>query len=95
MALERRPVPKRRIRIPSRAVEEVKLPSEGITFGRRVRELRESKHMTQDELASGAGVQRPDVSKIENGRSEPNLRTIRKIARKLEVSLSELFKGVD
>jgi DNA-binding XRE family transcriptional regulator len=95
MALERRSTPRRLIRIPARAVEEAKPPTKNIAFGQRVRELRESKHMTQDELASGAGVKRLAVNKIENGKSEPNLRTIRKIARKLEVSLKELFTGVD
>lgn len=86
---------KRLLRLPASFARKPELLSQTVTFGQRVRELRESKRMTQDELASGAGVQRPDVSKIENGRSEPNLRTIRKIARKLEVSLSELFKGVE
>ena len=95
MALQRRPTPLRIIRMPAKAVKEEEAPTVTITFGQRVRELRESKRMTQDELASGAGVQRPEISKIENGKSEPNLRTIRKIARTLEMSLSELFTGVD
>ncbi len=55
------------------------------TIGTRLREARERRFLTQDELAEAAGVQVVTISRIENGRqiSKPRLTTIRKLAHAL------------
>lgn len=50
----------------------------------RLRAVRERKALTQDELATLAGVSRQTVVKIEGG-LEPRLPTVRKLAKALGV----------
>lgn len=52
------------------------------TIGQRLREVRERRMMTQEELGERAGVQSVTISRIENGRqaSRPRMSTIRKLA---------------
>lgn len=57
------------------------------SIGSRLREAREQRFMTQDDLAAASGVQVVTISRIENNRqaSRPRLATIRKIAEALEI----------
>lgn len=57
----------------------------------RIERLRKQKGMTQEELAEKAGLHRAYFWDIENGRNI-SIKTAYKIARALDVSLSELFK---
>jgi transcriptional regulator with XRE-family HTH domain len=61
-------------------------------FGRRVRELRLARGLSQEELAFRAGVHRTYLGSIERGERNPALRNIAAIAEALDVSLSELFR---
>ncbi len=61
-------------------------------FGHRVRELREAKGLSQEELAFIAGVHRTYLGGIERGERNPSLKNIAAIAKALKVSLSELFQ---
>ena len=58
--------------------------------GRRVRELREAKHLTTYELAQRSGIHRPNVSRIESGRHVPNLETLLRLAQALGTSVAGL-----
>ena len=58
--------------------------------GRRIRELRSRKEMTQDQLARAAGMIRPNLSRIEAGKHRPTLDTLEKIARALKVTIADL-----
>lgn len=60
-------------------------------FGKRVRELRQAKGLSQEELAFKAGVHRTYLGGIERGERNPSLRNIAAIAKALGVTLSELF----
>lgn len=61
-------------------------------LGENVRRIREEKGMTQIELCRKLEVDRAYMSNIENGKKNPALATIEKIAKALGVSLDELIK---
>lgn len=62
----------------------------------RVREARESKGWTQDDLARAAGVRPMTISRIERGaiKESPGLDVMRGIARACGVSLDWLVDGL-
>ncbi len=63
-----------------------------MTFGQRLRELRKSKGLTQQKLASMAGVSFTYVSKLETGAlPPPREKTIVALANALDGELDELF----
>ena len=64
------------------------------TVGQRVRRLRVEKGLTQSALSS-PGLTAAQISRIESGKRQPSLRAIRRIARKLGVSLDYLETGSD
>ncbi|MEM8923948.1 MAG: helix-turn-helix transcriptional regulator [Actinomycetota bacterium] len=59
-------------------------------FGRRVRELRHERDMTQEELAEAAGLHPTFVSNVERGYRVPTLPTVIRIAAGLGVNPTEL-----
>ena len=60
-------------------------------LGRRIKEIRKSKNMTQDNLAELIGVETPSISNIENGRYYPANENLQKIAEALNVKPFELY----
>ena len=60
-------------------------------FGRRLREVRESRGISQEDLAARAGVHRTYVGLLERGERNVTLRTIEKLADALEVQMAELM----
>ncbi len=66
--------------------------SSGIKLGQNLRKLRLKKKMSQVDLATALSVDRAYISNIENGRMNPTLSTLEKIAGALGVSTSELVK---
>lgn len=62
-------------------------------FGRRVRERREQRGLSQDALGRLAGgINRVSIYKIEAGIADPRLTTIRRLARGLRVPPRELIE---
>ncbi|WP_315730376.1 MULTISPECIES: helix-turn-helix transcriptional regulator [unclassified Bradyrhizobium] len=59
--------------------------------GRNVRRLRQSKRMTQEELAFEAQIDLTYVGGIERGRRNPSLLVMARIARALSVPITKLF----
>jgi transcriptional regulator with XRE-family HTH domain len=59
-------------------------------FGKAVRIGRVRRDWTQEELARRAGLERSYLSGIERGERDPGLEVQERIARALEMSLSEL-----
>lgn len=58
----------------------------------RVKEEREKKGMTQEELAKKAGVSRTIISGLESGTiNVTTTRTLKKIAEALEKKISDIF----
>ena len=56
----------------------------------RLREVRERKFLSQQELAGLAGVTKPNISRLENGHQKPRPRTVRRLAAALGVAPEEL-----
>jgi transcriptional regulator with XRE-family HTH domain len=57
----------------------------------RLRELREAKRLSQGDIEKRTGLLRCYTSRVENGHTVPNLETLEKYARALEVPLYKLF----
>jgi len=62
-----------------------------LTIGRRLRELREQRHLTQQDMAGRAGVPRTYISRIENARLLPGPLMLSRIAGALDVAILELL----
>jgi transcriptional regulator with XRE-family HTH domain len=63
-----------------------------VRFGKRVKELRKSIGITQDELAERVEVSKDYIGLIERGLRSPSLQTVEKIAISLKVSITSLFE---
>lgn len=63
-----------------------------IWFGRRIRELRLKKEMSQEQLGFESELDRTYISGIERAERNPSLKNIAKLAKALGVSLESLFK---
>ena len=64
------------------------------SFGSRVRTLRQSKGLSQEAFAALCGLDRTYISGIERGVRNVSLANISRIARSLDLSLSQLMKGL-
>ena len=62
-----------------------------IGLGRRIRSLRKDRGMTLAELADRAGTATSQLSVIENGRREPRLSLLRRLAEVLGTSVDALL----
>src|SRR5215208_4803707 len=54
--------------------------------------MRREKGLSQQELADLAGVGQDSISAIETGKHEPHPRTLRKLAKALDVEVADFFK---
>lgn len=61
-------------------------------FGKRLKEIRTAKGLTQEELAHSINVHQTYIGKIETGKSNPSLTMIYKITNALDVSLHDFFE---
>lgn len=61
-------------------------------LGENLKKIRTRKNISQVEIANQLGVDRSFVSNIENGKNNPTLSTITKLAQVLGVSSGELLK---
>lgn len=64
---------------------------EVMKIGAQVKRVRERALLTQEELANRAGIGLTTLNRIENDRAEPHFRTIRKLAKALDVDPAELL----
>lgn len=63
--------------------------------GQTIRNLRESKNLSQDVLSGLAGIARSHLSMIETGTKQANFQTIWRIALALEMRPSELVTRIE
>ena len=63
------------------------------TLSKRIRRLRETAGMTQQALASAAGIGRVTLVRIESGEQTPKYQTLSAIARALEKTVGEILVG--
>lgn len=61
-------------------------------LGQTIREIREQREMTQQQLADACGIHRVFMQRIEKGKENPSTRTIIGIAAALQILPSELFR---
>lgn len=64
---------------------------EKLALARRLRELRESRNLSQAELATKVGTQQPAIARIESGKVLPRLDLLHKIAAALGMRLEIRF----
>ena len=62
-------------------------------IGMRIRQLRQKKGLTIEETAHSAGVHPNYLGEAERGKKNFSVTTIEKIAKALEVPVSEMFSG--
>ena len=60
-------------------------------FGRRLREIRAQRRMTQEEFSEMMDVSVDFLSLIERGRNAPSFETLDRIARRLRLPVADLF----
>ncbi|MDP2660839.1 MAG: helix-turn-helix transcriptional regulator [Dehalococcoidia bacterium] len=63
------------------------------SLGARVRQLREAAHLTQEDLATAAGIGRVTLVRIENGDQSPTYETLVALAGALGRPVAELVAG--
>ena len=63
-----------------------------ISFGKKVREIRKEKGLSQEELSFRANLHRTYIGMIERAEKNITLLNIEKIANALEVNICELLK---
>ncbi|MFC1983992.1 helix-turn-helix domain-containing protein [Chloroflexota bacterium] len=64
-------------------------------FGKRLRELRLARGLSQEKLAFNSRMHRTYLGSVERGERNPSLKNIAAIAEALGVSLSQLFSFED
>jgi transcriptional regulator with XRE-family HTH domain len=64
-------------------------------FGQVLRSVRESRDLSQEELAARAGYHRTYIGQLERGEKSPSLRTIFNLSSTLEVNPSVLVRRVE
>ena len=65
-----------------------------VRLGRRLSDLREKRGLSQTQLADMAGIGRAHLSQIENGAVAARIDTLYALAEALEMTLSELLRGL-
>ncbi len=64
-------------------------------FAVNLRRIRKGRGLSQEAMASLAGIHRTEASLLERGKREPRMTTLVKLAAVLEVPLGDLFEGVE
>ena len=64
-------------------------------LGEKIKEYRESKKMTQKDIAEILEVEPGTISKYESGMIEPNIESIKRLAETFGITIDELLKNED
>ncbi len=68
------------------------MTSEAVKLGKNLRRIRMGKGISQGDIVRALGMGRGFVSNIENGKGNPTLTTITKLAKVLGIPIEELIK---
>lgn len=63
-------------------------------FGKRLRQLRQERGLTQEKLGDKCGLDMTYIGRIERGEQNSSLLVVGMLAKGLSVSPEELFKGL-
>ncbi len=61
-------------------------------LGKKVKQIRIQRNMSQEEMAKELGINRNQLSRIETGKSEPSANVIKKLCVNCSVNLYDLFE---
>jgi transcriptional regulator with XRE-family HTH domain len=64
-------------------------------IGEQIKRIRTAKGLSQKEVTMTAKLDKAQYSRIENGKTDPSVSTVERIAQALGVTLSELFAKPD
>ena len=64
-----------------------------LLIAKNIKRLREVKNLSQKEICGSSGVPQGQYSRIENGKVEPSVSTLEKLAKVFEISIAEFFKS--
>lgn len=62
-----------------------------IRFGRRLREVRQQRGLSQEKLAADAGLARNFISMVETGQRNVTIATVSKLAQALNCRMADLM----
>ncbi len=68
------------------------MTNESSRLGKNLKRIRTAKRITQGDIVRKLGLGRGFISNIENGKANPTLSTIAKIAKAIGVSVDKLLK---
>jgi len=68
------------------------MKGEAVKLGKNLKKIRVEKGISQGDIARALNVARSFVSDLENGKRNPTLTTISKLAKAIGVSTDELLK---
>jgi transcriptional regulator with XRE-family HTH domain len=71
-----------------------RLPTD-LALGQAIRQMREQRGQTQEELASAASITFGTVNRLESAKSAPAWATVRALLDALDYSLADLAKAID
>ena len=60
-------------------------------IGKRIREIRNQRDVSLSTLSANCHMDKPNLSKLETGKTNPTLYMLKRIADYFEISLSELL----
>jgi transcriptional regulator with XRE-family HTH domain len=62
-----------------------------VHIGERIKELRDAKELSQQELANAADMERSFITHIESGKTNISVDTLQKVLEALEISFKDFF----
>lgn len=66
-----------------------------MTIGEQIKKIRLAKGLSQKEVTMTAKLDKAQYSRIENGKTDPSISTVERIAKALGISLAELFVNTE
>ena len=64
-----------------------------VQLGSRIKQIRHEKKMSQVNLAAKCDFEKASMSRIESGKTNSTILTLRKISDALDVNVSDLFRA--
>ncbi len=58
---------------------------------KNIKRIRKGKKLTQEEVAFASNMDEPSFRRIENGKTNPTLRSLVRVCKAMDIELEELF----
>lgn len=71
--------------------DDIRLKQLLMNIGKKVKQLREDRGLTQEELSFGASVHRTQISRIENGENNVSMSSISRLVDYFQIEYPEFF----